>query len=255
VAKLSGKVALISGGTSGMGAAIAKLFQLEGADVIVTGSNPERLEVARRELPGLEVAVCDAADLKAINALVSDVVAKHGRIDVLVVNAGIAPPAPIDQVDEAFFDKTFDVNTRGAFFLMKEVSQVMPDGGAIVLTSSIAHAMGLPHQSIYSASKAALRSLGRTFAGELASRNIRVNTISPGPIVTPIWSKLTGMSAEQIKGMQAKIAANVPLRRVGVPEDIAAAALFLAADATFTTGADLPVDGGLLDLGNVTFMS
>ncbi len=248
--RLSGKVALISGGTSGMGAATAKLFAAEGASVIVTGSNPETLEGARNDLDGIEVIASDAGDPAAVAALVADVARRHGRIDVLYVNAGIARYAPFEQVDEAFFDKVFDVNTRGAFFLIKEVVKVMPDGGSIVLTSSIAHALGMPGLSVYSASKAALRSLGRAFAAELAPRNIRVNTISPGPIETPIWGKMTGGSAEQVSAMKDQMAATIPLKRVGRPEEVAAAALFLASgESSFMTGADLPVDGGRLDLG------
>lgn len=255
MAKLTGKTALISGGTSGMGAATAKLFQSEGAAVVVTGSTPESSAKAQLEFPGIKVVACDAADLKAINALVSGIAAEHGAIDVLFVNAAVAPPAPIDNIDEVFFDRMFAVNTRGAFFLMQETARVMPDGGCMILTASIGHAMGLPGRSAYTASKAALRSLGRSFAAELAPRNIRVNTISPGPIATPIWGKLTGANDEQVKIMHDSIAAKIPLRRIGRVEDIAAAALFLACDALFTTGTDLLVDGGLLDLGHAQALS
>jgi NAD(P)-dependent dehydrogenase (short-subunit alcohol dehydrogenase family) len=158
----------------------------------------------------------------------------------------------VGQVEEEFFDRVFDLNTRGAFFLMQEVVRVMPDGGSIVLTSSIAHAMAMPNNSVYSASKAALRALGRNFAGELAARGIRVNTISPGPIVTPIWTKITGATGEQLQAMESQIAARVPMKRAGRPEEVAAAALFLASDdSTYVTGADLPVDGGVLAIGFV----
>jgi NAD(P)-dependent dehydrogenase (short-subunit alcohol dehydrogenase family) len=248
--RLSGKVALISGGTSGMGAATAKLFVTEGATVIVTGSSDHTVEAARSGLNDIEVIACDAADVNAISALVNDVSARHGRIDVLFVNAGIADYAPIEQVDEARFDRVFDVNARGAFFLVKAVAAVMPDGGSIVLTSSMAQGLGMPGLTVYAASKAALRSLGRTFAAELAPRNIRVNTITPGPIETPIWGKTPGTSAEAVSAMKARYAARVPLKRLGRPDEIANAALFLASDeASFTTGIELPVDGGQLDLG------
>jgi NAD(P)-dependent dehydrogenase (short-subunit alcohol dehydrogenase family) len=248
--RLSGKVALISGGTSGMGAATAKLFVTEGATVIVTGSSDHTVEAARSGLNDIEVIACDAADVNAISALVNDVSARHGRIDVLFVNAGIADYVPIEQVDEARFDRVFDVNARGAFFLVKAVAAVMPDGGSIVLTSSMSQGLGMPGLTVYAASKAALRSLGRTFAAELAPRNIRVNTITPGPIETPIWGKTPGTSAEAVSAMKARYAARVPLKRLGRPDEIANAALFLASDeASFTTGIELPVDGGQLDLG------
>lgn len=252
MSRLTGKIALISGGTTGMGAAMAKLFAAEGATVIATGSNPETLSKARSELPGVDIIASDAADPGAVRDLVSSVANKHGRLDVLVVNAGTAGYVPVGTVEEAFFDRMFDLNTRGAFFLMQEAVRVMPDRSSIVLTSSIAHAMAMPNNSVYSASKAALRSLGRTFAGELAARGIRVNTISPGPIVTPIWTKITGATGEQLQAMEKQIASRVPLKRVGRPEEIAFAALFLASDeSSFVTGVDLPVDGGTLAIGLV----
>jgi NAD(P)-dependent dehydrogenase (short-subunit alcohol dehydrogenase family) len=250
--RLAGKIALITGGTTGIGAATARLFAAEGATVIATGSNPETLTKAQTDLPSVEIIASNAADLTAIQALVSGITEKYGHIDVLVVNAGTAEYVPVGQVEEEFFDRVFDLNTRGAFFLMQQVVRVMPDGGSIVLTSSIAHAMAMPNHSVYSASKAALRALGRNFAGELAARGIRVNTISPGPIVTPIWTKLTGATGEQLQAMESQIAARVPMKRAGRPEEVAAAALFLASDdSTYVTGADLPVDGGVLAIGFV----
>ena len=249
MSKLAGKVALVSGGTSGIGAAVAKLFAAEGTSVVATGSNPATVEQARGELAGVEVVACDAADVAAVGALVTGIAAEHGRAEILVVNAGVAPYATLEQADPAFFDHTFTVNARGAFFLMKEAARVMPDGGAMLLTASIGHAMGMPGQSVYCASKAALRSLGRTFAAELAPHGIHINTISPGPVATPIWGKVSGASEAQVGTMQDQVAAKVPLRRIGRPEDIAAAALFLAADALYTTGVDLPIDDGLLDIG------
>ena len=247
--RLKGKIALITGGTSGMGAATAKLFKTEGATVIATGSNPDTLAAARRDLEGIEIVASDAGDAAAAKTLVDEVKNRYERIDVLFVNAGVAKPRPAEMVDEAAFDYQFNVNVRGPYFMIKAAVNAMPDGGSIVLTSSIAHAMGLPNTWVYAATKAALRSFGRTFATELAPRNIRVNTISPGPIETPIWSK-SGASFEQIKMMKEHVAGKVPLGRVGRPEEIAAAALFFASDdSSFITGADLPVDGGTLDLG------
>ena len=246
MAKLQGRIALISGGTSGIGAATARLFQAEGATVIVTGSSAASAEAARPELPGIEVVVSNAADIAAIKALVDQVVTVHGRIDVLFVNAGMARFAPIADVDEAFFDAQFDLNVKGAFFLLKHAVTAMPDGGAVILTASVAgSAGGLPGGAIYGATKAALRSFGRTFAKDLTPRGIRVNTISPGPIITPLLDR-EGFGSKDafITGARTR----VPLGRTGTAEEVAAAALYLAADATYTTGAELFVDGGLIDL-------
>jgi NAD(P)-dependent dehydrogenase (short-subunit alcohol dehydrogenase family) len=188
--KLDGKIALISGGTTGIGAETAKLFQSEGATVIVTGSSEKSAETTKAAMPGVEVLVSDAADVASIKALIDQVKARHGRIDVLFVNAGIAKFAPIELIDEEFYDAQFAVNVKGAFFLLKHAVPVIPDGGAVILTSSVAGAAGgLPGATVYGSTKAAVRSFGRTFAKELAPRRIRVNTISPGPIVTPILDK------------------------------------------------------------------
>jgi NAD(P)-dependent dehydrogenase (short-subunit alcohol dehydrogenase family) len=248
MAKLDGKIALISGGTSGIGAATAKLFQSEGATVIVTGSSQASVETARGELPGVDAIVSNAADIVATKALVEQVKARHGRIDVLFVNAGIAKFAPIDLIEEQFFDSQFDTNVKGAFFLMQHAIPVIPDGGAIILTASVAGAAGgLGGGAVYGATKAALRSFGRTFAKELLPRGIRVNTISPGPIVTPILDK-NGFTAAQKDAFISGAASRIPMGRTGTSEEVAAAALYLAADATYTTGAELFVDGGLIDL-------
>ena len=248
MAKLDGKIALISGGTSGIGAATAKLFQAEGATVVVTGSSEKSAEAARAELPGIEVLVSNAGDIAATKALVDQVTARHGRIDVLFVNAGIAKFAPIEAIDEAFFDSQFDINVKGAFFLLQHAVPAIPDGGAIILTASVAGAAGgFGGGTVYGATKAALRSFGRTFAKELTPRGIRVNTISPGPILTPILDK-NGFTPAQKDAFVEGTKARIPLGRVGQAEEVAAAALYLAADATYTTGAELFVDGGLIDL-------
>jgi NAD(P)-dependent dehydrogenase (short-subunit alcohol dehydrogenase family) len=248
MAKLDGKIALISGGSSGIGAETARLFRSEGATVIVTGSSPASVEAAKAALPGIEVLVSDAGDIAATRALVDGVTARHGRIDVLFVNAGIAKFAPSESVDEAFFDAQFNVNVKGAYFLIKHAAPAIADGGAIILTSSVAGAGGgLPGATVYGATKAALRSFGRTFARELAPRRIRVNTISPGPIDTPILDK-GGFTPAQKDAFLSGAATRIPLGRAGTSPEVAAAALYLAADATFTTGAELFVDGGLIDL-------
>ena len=242
--KLKNKIVLITGGTSGMGAATAKRFHEEGATVIVTGSSPATVEAARKAMPYVEAVVSDAGDPKAAEALVNRVKEKHGRIDVLFVNAGIARIAPLAAADEAHFDELFRVNVRGPYFLLKSAVPVMSEGGSIILTSSMGAVKGMPGLSVYSATKAALRSIGLTLAAELASRRIRVNTITPGPINTPIAGKM-GLSPEQIEGF-GQMVANGPLGRRGEPEEIAAAALYYASDESkFTTGTELRVDGGI----------
>ena len=173
MARLAGKIALITGGTTGIGAATARLFQQEGAVVIATGSSAASAERARAELPGVEVVVSDQADTAASKALVDDVKARHGRIDILFVNAGVAHFAPLEAVDEAFFDREFGVNVRGAYFLLKHAAPAIPDGGAVILTASTAASSGGAGMSVYSATKAALRSFGRTLAAELAPRGVR----------------------------------------------------------------------------------
>jgi NAD(P)-dependent dehydrogenase (short-subunit alcohol dehydrogenase family) len=246
--KLAGKIALISGGTSGIGAATAKLFQAEGATVIVTGSSQKTVDAVAPSLTGIELIVSDASDVAATKALVDHVKAKHGRIDVLFVNAGVARFAPAADIDEAFFDAQFNVNVKGAFFLIKHAAPVLSDGGSVILTASVAGSTGgLPGATVYGATKAALRSFGRTFARELSPRGVRVNTISPGPIDTPIFLKNGYPQADPdafLEGAKSRI----PLGRPGQPAEVARAALYLAAEATFTTGAELLVDGGLVDL-------
>lgn len=248
MAKLNGKIVLISGGTSGIGAETARLFKSEGATVVVTGSSQRSVDAAKRELAGIEVLLSDAGNVAATKILVDQVKARHGRIDVLFVNAGIAKLAPIAEVDEEFYDSQFNVNVKGAFFLIKHALPVIPDGGAIILTASVAGANGgLGGSTVYGSTKAALRSFGRTIAKELTPRGIRVNTISPGPIVTPILDK-NGLTPAQKEGFIEGAKARIPLGRTGTVAEVAAAALYLAADATYSTGAELFVDGGLIDL-------
>ena len=175
--------------------------------------------------------------------------AEHGRLDVLFVNAGSARFAPSSDVDEAAFDLQFNINVRGAYFLIKHAAPVMSDGGSIVLTASVAGVQGGSGQTtVYAATKAALRSFGRTFAAELAPRRIRVNSVSPGPIETPIFGKV-GIPAEQLAGMVESMTARIPLRRIGQANEVASAALFFASDeSSLTTGAELFVDGGMVDI-------
>jgi NAD(P)-dependent dehydrogenase (short-subunit alcohol dehydrogenase family) len=241
---LKSKIALITGGTSDMGAATARRFHAEGATVVVTGSSETSVAAASRDMPEVEVLVSDAGDPRAAKALIDRVREKYGRIDVLFVNAGIARVAAIEGTEEAVFDELFSVNVRGPYFLLKHAVSALSDGGSVILTSSSSAVQGMPGLSAYAATKAALRSLGLTLAAELAPRAIRVNTITPGPIDTPIAGKM-GLSAEQLAGF-AQMIGQVPLRRPGKPEEIAAAALYFASDESrFTTGTELRIDGGM----------
>ena len=243
--RLQGKVALIVGGTSGMGAAIARRFHAEGAAVVVTGSSIASVDASLTALPEVEAIASNVADVTAIRALVEHVSDRYGRIDVLFINAGVARLVPSEAVDEACFDDTFNVNVRGPYFLLAAAIPLIPDGGSIILTSSTSALRGVPGLSVYSASKAALRSLGLTFAAELAPRRIRVNTITPGPIDTPIITKM-GLSPEQMAGFAQAMIAKVPIGRQGEPDEIAAAAVYFASDESkFTTGAELRIDGGM----------
>ncbi|TCK69763.1 SDR family oxidoreductase [Acidipila rosea] len=241
---LKGKIALITGGTSGIGAATAKLFQKEGATVIVTGASEKSVNAAREAMPGIEFVHSNASDTQAAQHLIESVAQKHGRIDILFVNAGIARVSSAADTEEQQFDELFATNVRGPYFLLKRAIPVLSDGASVILTSSAGALRGLPGLSAYSASKAALRSVGITLAVELASRKIRVNTITPGPINTPIAGKM-GLTPAQMAGFGEMIA-RVPLQRPGEPEEIAAAAFYFASDESrFTTGTELIIDGGL----------
>ena len=178
--RLKGKIALITGGTSGIGAATAKLFQSQGATVVVTGLSEKGVEAAKSELPGVEVLRSDAGDAEAARQLVLTVAQKYGRLDILFINAGIGRVAPTVATEEALFDEVFATDVRGPYFLLKAAIPVLVDGASIILTSSTSAVQGLPGLSVYGASKAALRSLGMTLAVEFAPRRIRVNTITPG---------------------------------------------------------------------------
>jgi NAD(P)-dependent dehydrogenase (short-subunit alcohol dehydrogenase family) len=244
--KLQDKVALITGGTTGIGLAAAKLFHAEGARVFVTGRSEAGIAEARKQLPDdVEVLPSDAASLDDVQALARTLKTRAGRIDVLFVNAGIARFLPIESVTPQLFDEQFGVNVRGAYFTVQQILPLMSSGGSIVLTTSVAADLGMATTSVYSATKAALSSLARTLANELAPRGIRVNEVSPGPIATPIFGKM-GVSAEQADGMKDMMQSLVPLKRLGTAEEVARAALFLAsADSSFLLGAKVRIDGGL----------
>jgi NAD(P)-dependent dehydrogenase (short-subunit alcohol dehydrogenase family) len=243
---LEGEVAVITGGSSGIGLATAKLFQQEGAKVAVAARSQKSLDEAATELgPGALTVRSDVSKPRELDALFELVVKKLGRVDVLFANAGVAKFAPVSDVSEDAYNEIFDINVKGVFFTIQRALPFLNDGASIVLNTSFVNQVGLPTTSVYAASKAAVRSLARSISAELAARGIRVNVVSPGPIATPIYGKL-GLPEEAIDAFAASIVSQVPLRRFGKPEEVAQAALFLASNASsYVTGVELNVDGGV----------
>jgi len=243
---LSGKTAVITGGNSGIGLATARLFVQQGAKVVIIGRDSKTLDAARQELGDKVIAIkADVSSLEQLGAVAKEVEAKLGKIDILFANAGIAEFTPMDQVDETFFDKTFDINVKGVFFTTQKFAPLMRDNGAVLFTTSVVNKKGWPGTSVYSASKAAVRSLARTMAAELQPRKIRVNAISPGPIETPIYGRM-GMSPEAVKQLADGVLLQTPMHRFGSADEVAKVALFLASDqSSYLTGTEISVDGGL----------
>jgi NAD(P)-dependent dehydrogenase (short-subunit alcohol dehydrogenase family) len=242
--KLDGKVAVITGGSSGIGLAVAKRLVADGAYVFISGRRKSELDAAvaeiGRNVKGVQSDVSKLADLDRLFAVVKE---EKGRIDVLFANAGIAQPTVLGEISEELFDRHFDINVKGALFTVQKALPLLRDGASIVLTSSIVGSKGLPARSVYSATKAALRSFARTWTSDLKSRKIRVNVVSPGVIDTP---GLQGLNQRDSQGLTDQFRDFVPLGRVGRPEDIASAISFLASDeASYVAGIELFVDGGL----------
>ena len=236
--KLDGKVALITGATTGIGLAAAKLFVAEGAHVFITGRRQRELDDAvteiGRNVTGVQGDVAQPADLDRLY----ETIKANGRLDVVFANAGFGEFVPLERVTEEHFDNIFDVNVRGALFTVQKALPLLNDGGSIILTGSVAGAKGTPAFGVYAASKAAIRSFVRTWTSELKDRRIRSNVVSPGPIHTPLVDK-------QPPDTIARIASTIPLGRMGQPDEVAKAALFLASDdSSFVTGIELFVDGG-----------
>ncbi|MFK7846935.1 MAG: SDR family oxidoreductase [Rhodothermales bacterium] len=244
--KLEGKVALITGGNSGIGQAIAVEFAKQGAQVAIFGRNQSTLDSTQKLVGNDTLAVQgDVTNLDDLDRLYKETGEQKGKIDVLVVNAGIAKPLPLEATTEAFFDNTADINFKGAFFTVQKALPHLNDGASIILVSSIVNAKGFPGFSVYAATKAAVRSLSRSWAAELSGRGIRVNTLSPGPIETPIYDRMD-LPKEAMDGFAESMIQQVPLGRFGTSEEIAKAALFLASDdSSYVQGAELSVDGGI----------
>jgi NAD(P)-dependent dehydrogenase (short-subunit alcohol dehydrogenase family) len=244
--RLKGKRALITGGTTGIGFETAREFVAEGARVAITGKNPATLDAARKEL-GNEVLIIssDASDVSAQKAVAATLKEKFGGIDAVFINAGVADLRPLEQWDEAGFDRSFHINVKGPFFLIQALLPIFANPASIVINASVNVHIGMANSSIYAASKAAILSFARTLSGELLARGIRVNAVSPGPIATPLHSKF-GLPEADLRAISASIKGQVPAGRFGNPSEIAKAVVFLASDeATFAVGGELLIDGGM----------
>src|SRR3984957_16225105 len=243
--KLDGKIALITGGNGGIGMATAKQFVNEGAYVFITGRRDAELAAAVKNI-GRNVAGIrgDVSNLDDLDRLFAQIKREKGKLDVVFANAGVAKYAPFGSITEDLYDSIFDINVRGLLFMVQRALPLLPDGASIILNASIVASKGLPANSVYSATKAAVRSFARTWTTDLKDRRIRVNAVSPGPIDTPGLSNLLASSGVGEERRKA-ISGGVPLGRLGTPDEIAKAVVFLASDdSSYITGAELFVDGG-----------
>jgi NAD(P)-dependent dehydrogenase (short-subunit alcohol dehydrogenase family) len=244
--RFSGKNVVVIGGNSGIGLSAAQAFAQEGAKVVITGRSQQTLTSASEQIGHGCIAIrSDIADLGQIAALFTGLTAQLGHIDVLFVNAGIGAFQPIEKVTEQDWDSIHGINLKGVFFTVQKALPLLGQGSSIVLTGSIGALKGIPTGSVYAASKAGLRALGRCFAAELVGKGIRVNVVSPGPTETPIIGRTAGLPPQAIPAIREQMIRNTPMHRMGTPEEVAAAVLFLASnDSAFVTGIDFLVDGG-----------
>lgn len=241
---LENKVAIVTGGNSGIGLATAAELSAKGAKVIVTGRNQESLTQAETELNVTGIRA-DQTDLKSIDSLVEQVSSQFGKVDIVFLNAGIAAFAPVDSASEEHYDSIMNANVKGVYFTVQKLLPILNDGASIIFNTSINAHVGMPNSSVYAASKAAVLSLNRVFATELAPRKIRVNAVSPGPVETPLYGKL-GLAKEEVEGFGAVLGEKILLKRFGQASEIAKTVSFLASDdASFITGTEIVVDGGL----------
>jgi NAD(P)-dependent dehydrogenase (short-subunit alcohol dehydrogenase family) len=243
--KLEGKIALVTGGGTGIGLATAQRFAKEGAYVYITGRRQAELDKAVKNIGGSAKAVrADVSNLSDLDKLFTLIKQEKGRLDVVFANAGVVVPGQLGEITEETYDKTFDINVKGVLFTVQKALPLIPDGGSILINASVVSSKGFPALSVYSATKAALRSFARTWTTDLKSRKIRVNVVSPGPIETPGLDGLA-KNEEERKAVVTQLTSGVPLGRMGEPDEIAKAAVFLAsADSSFVAGVELFVDGG-----------
>ncbi|MDE1995767.1 MAG: SDR family oxidoreductase [Rhizobiaceae bacterium] len=249
MSRLQNKTALITGGTSGIGLETARQFIAEGARVAVTGTSAAGIEAARAELGDKALVIqADAGNVDGQKAVAEAVRAAFGHLDVLFVNAGIAEFGPVEQWTEAAFDKSIAVNVKGPYFLIQALLPIFSNPASIVLNTSINAHIGMPNSSVYALTKGALLTLAKTLSGELVGRGIRVNAVSPGPIATPLYSKL-GMSEADSKAMAAGILTQIPAGRFGNSSEVAKTVVFFASDeAAYIVGSEIVIDGGMSNL-------
>lgn len=249
MSRFNGKVAVVTGGNSGIGLATAKELAANGAKVVIAGRDQKTLDEAVRSIGNDSFGVkTDISKLSEIENLFKEASKKFGKTDILFVNAGIGRFAPLEQSDEAMFDEVVNINFKGSFFTVKYALPFLNDGASIIFNTSGAAKMGMPGTSVYGASKAALHALTKIFAAELVGRRIRVNAVSPGPIETPIFDRV-GIPEEAMKEMMSGIIAQVPMKRIGTSEEVAKTVAFLASeDSSYITGIEIDVDGGATQL-------
>jgi len=247
--RFRGKVAVVTGGNSGIGLGVAKAYAQEGAQVAITGRSEKTLEIAAKEIGEGTLAIrSDAGKVSEIDAAMKQINERFGRIDALFVNAGVAKLIPFEKVTEDLFDEIVNINMKGAFFTVQKAVPLMPKGSAIVLNASINAHIGMPGTAVYGATKAAVLNMAKTLSRDLLEKGIRVNAVSPGPITSALLAR-DGISQEKLQETKDWIQSKVPIKRFGTPEEIAAGVLYLTApESAFVLGAELIIDGGMATL-------